>query len=52
MSGHKLVFDKVRAELVGGGLVAEARAVLVDMMVIIMGRQVRPGVKGKYLVHC
>ena len=45
------MFDKVRTELVGEGLVAEARAVLVDMMVI-MGSQVRPWMNGMYLVNC
>ena len=45
VSVYKLVFDKVRAELVGYGLIAEARAVLVDMM-SIMGRQVMPGEEG------
>ena len=49
--GYMLLFDKVKAELVSGGLVAETRAVLVDIMVI-MGRQVMPGVKGKYIVSC
>ena len=46
-----MLFDKIKAELVSGGLVAETRAVLVDIMVI-MGRQVMPGVKGKYIVSC
>ena len=48
---EELLFGKVKAELVGGGLVAETRAVLVDIMVI-MGRQIIPGVKGKYIVSC
>ena len=44
VSGYKLEFDKVRAELVVEGLIAEARAVLVDMLVIKgLGRQVMPG---------
>ena len=51
MLGYKLLFDKVKAELVSGGLVAETRAVLVDIMVI-MGRQVMPGVKWKSILIC
>ena len=38
-------------KLVGGGLVAETRAVLVDI-IVIMGRQVMLKVKGKHIVSC
>ena len=50
-SMEELLFGKVKTELVGGGLVAETRAVLVDI-IVIMGRQVMLKVKGKHIVSC
>ena len=49
--GYELLFGKVKAKLVGGGLVAETRAVLVDI-IVTMGRQVMLKVKGKHIVSC
>ena len=50
-SMEELLFGKVKTELVGGGLVAETKAVLVDI-IVIMGRQVMLKVKGKHIVSC
>ena len=44
-ASYRLVFMQIRAGLVGSGMGAETRAVLLDMMVI-MGRQVVPGEEG------
>jgi len=48
VSSYVLVYSQVRAGLLGGGLWAETREVLLDMMVV-MGRQMFPG-EDKFVV--
>ena len=49
---YKLVFAKVKAGLVGDRLVAETRAVLLDMVAIMGRQQVRLGEKDMFSVDC
>ena len=52
VSGYRLVFAQVRAGLVGDKLVAETRAVLLDMVAIMGRQQVRLGEKDMFSVDC